>query len=74
MEEYAEIRQDKCVQTQGAFLENQVMILKYFSCHKEDLVLVLKEFIIYMIVNLSRVYHDFFKPTLQLLKHRLEQN
>lgn len=36
--------------------------------------MVLKEFIIYMIVNLSRVYPGFFEPTLQTLKKRIENH
>ena len=50
------------------------MILKYFSFHRDELVLVLKEFIIYMLINLSRVYKGFFEPTLDMLQQRIDSN
>lgn len=50
------------------------MILKYFSSSGNNLAVYLKEFIIYIIINLSRVYKGFFEPTLNLLQHRITTN
>ena len=37
-------------------------------------VMGLKELIIYMIINLSRVYPGFFNPTIQHFKDRIDRN
>lgn len=62
------------IEVHKGFLENQLMILKYFSFHRDKLIIVLKEFIIYMIINLSRVYKGFFEPTLDMLQQRIDSN
>lgn len=37
------------------------------------MVVVIKEFMIYMIINLSRVYAGFFETTLSLIQKRVQK-